>query len=350
MQVALLVPLGSDQVSQDKLATSLVNAARMAEADLQGIDLDLRVYATGGDAGQAAVAAEQAVNEGANIIVGPLFSAATNAAASATASRGIPVLSLSNNPVVAGGNIYLMGQTFSDTANRLVSFAASQGHRNIGIVYPESIEGQAGRDAVLGAASRFGVRIAATASYPLTIKGIGEAMEPIAKQMLGSGADAVFLTDNPTGGLGFAAIGLRSNGLSSDVAQFIGLSRWDASGDILTQPSLRGGWFALPDPVLTSRFEERYVETFETEPHELSGLAYDAVAAIGAMLRESPPTDTQPFSRAHLTDPSGFAGVNGIFRFTADNTVQRGLAIMRVDKGVAEILDPAPRGFPTAGL
>jgi len=348
--VALLVPLGSGQASQDQLASSFVNAAKMAMADLQGVDINIRVYATAGDAGQASAAAQRAVDEGADIFVGPLFSTATNAVAPIARREGMTVLSLSNNPVIAGGNVYIMGQTFNDTAARLVGFAGANGFRNIGIVYPESIEGQTGRDAVVGAASQRGVSIAGTASYPLTIQGIGEAMEPIAQQLRGAGADAVFLTDNPSGGLGFAAIGLRSGGLSSGVTQFIGLSRWDASADILTQPSLRDGWFALPDPSLTDRFEERYLATHGTDAHVLSGLAYDAVAAIGAMLRESPANDSRPFARARLTDPSGFAGVNGIFRFKADNTVQRGLAVMQVGSGTADIISPAPRSFAGAGL
>jgi len=348
--VALLVPLGSGQASQDKLATSLVNAARMATGDLQGVNIDLRIYATAGDAGQAIVAAQRAIDEGADIFVGPLFSGATSAVAPIAGKKGLTVLSLSNNPVVAGGNVYVMGQTFDDTATRLVGFAGANGLRNIGIVYPDSIEGQAGRDAVVGAASRQGVSIAGTASYPLTIRGIGQAMEPIAQQMRSAGADAIFLTDNPTGGLGFVAIGLRSSGLGSGATQFIGLSRWDASADILTQPSLRDGWFALPDPDLTARFEERYLTTYGTDAHELSGLAYDAVAAIGAMLREAPANDSRPFARARLTNPSGFAGVNGVFRFKADNTVQRGLAVMSVGRGTADVISPAPRNFSSAGL
>ena len=50
VQVALLVPSGSGQASDEYLARSLENAARLAMADLGGVRVDLRVYPTAGQA------------------------------------------------------------------------------------------------------------------------------------------------------------------------------------------------------------------------------------------------------------------------------------------------------------
>ena len=72
-----------------------------------------------------AAAASQAVAEGAKIIVGPLFSTETAGAQSPAASGGLSVLSFSNNASVAGGNVYILGTTFENTADRLVAYGQS---------------------------------------------------------------------------------------------------------------------------------------------------------------------------------------------------------------------------------
>jgi hypothetical protein len=49
-----------------------------------------------------------------------------------------------------------------------------------------------------------------------------------------------------------------------------------------------------------------------------------------------------------LTNPSGFAGIDGIFRFKPDGTNERGLAVMRVTPSGAQIISPTPRSFTGA--
>ncbi|HBB85692.1 MAG TPA: penicillin-binding protein activator, partial [Sulfitobacter sp.] len=109
--VALLVPRGGS-ASDELLATNLENAARLAMRDLDGVEIDLRVYGTAGNASKAAAVASQAVNEGAKIILGPVYGEAANAAGVAVASSGVNVISFSNNPTIAGGNVFVLGPTF----------------------------------------------------------------------------------------------------------------------------------------------------------------------------------------------------------------------------------------------
>ena len=80
VRVALLVPGGSGAATDSFLAQNLENAARLAIADLNGARIDLTVYNTGGEAAQASAVARQAVADGAQIILGPLFAEAANAA------------------------------------------------------------------------------------------------------------------------------------------------------------------------------------------------------------------------------------------------------------------------------
>ena len=144
------------------------------------------------------------------------------------------------------------------------------------------------------------------------------------------------LTDGPTGGLAFIAETLRGFGVRPGTSRFLGLQRWDTSAQVLSQPSLEGGWFAAPDRAPSGRFERRFEEAYGTAPHPLAGLAYDGVAAIGALVAEAAAEGrNDPFSAERLTQPAGFAGVLGIFRLGPDQVAERGLAIYEVEDGTA---------------
>ncbi|MCB1359970.1 MAG: ABC transporter substrate-binding protein, partial [Rhodobacteraceae bacterium] len=77
-------------------------AARLAVADLSGVQIDLRVYSTQGDPAVAAQVARQAADEGARIILGPVHGAEAAAVGTAVAPDGLNVLTFSNNPAIAG--------------------------------------------------------------------------------------------------------------------------------------------------------------------------------------------------------------------------------------------------------
>jgi len=153
------------------------------------------------------------------------------------------------------------------------------------------------------------------------------------------------LTDGPTGGLALIADALRNNGVTPAQAQFLGLQRWDISAEALAAPSLQGGVFAAPDPGLLAAFEGRYVNAYGENPHELASLAYDAVAAVGAMIADARASGGSPFSTARITQPQGFAGVNGAFRFLPNGLNQRNLAIFEVRGGQAVVTERASGGF-----
>jgi len=344
--VAMMVPYGSGQAANDQLAENLVNAANMATRDLQNAAIDLRVYQTGADPARAATEAERAISEGAQIIIGPLFSSATSAVAAVARPSGVNVLSFSNNAAIAGGNVYIMGVTFEDVATRLYGHAVGQGMANVGVIYPEGVEGEAGLQAATNAARRVGASLTGVASYPLNMEGLSEAAPIAAETIKSTGVQALLFTDTPTRGLPFIAAALGSEGVTRLNTQFLGLTRWDSSTDLLLQPSLQDGLFAVPDPALTAQFNERYLNAYGTEPHNLAAIAYDALAAVGALVRTAAAEGAvDTFSAERLTNPAGFVGVNGVFRFRTDGQNERGLAILKVDTGSAVVIEPAPRNF-----
>ena len=344
--VALMVPGGGGDQGRNVLASNLENAARMAVADLQGVQIDLRVYQTAGNPQQAASLAAQAVADGARIIVGPLLADEATAVGRTVAGAGVNVLSFSNNPAAAGGNVFLLGPTFQNTANRLMSFAASQGKGRVLLVSEQNAAGQVAEQAVRAAAAGSGASLAGVQSYAFSQQGVVEAIPRITSAARSTGAQTILMTAGSEGALPILAELLPQNGLSAAQFQYAGLTRWDVPPATLNLRGLNGGWFALPDPDLTAQFDARYQASFGATPNPVAALAYDGIAAVGALLRQG---GADALSRPRITQGQGFAGVSGVFRFRADGMNERGLAIAQVRDGSRVIISPAPRSFAGGG-
>ncbi|HBS50017.1 MAG TPA: penicillin-binding protein activator [Rhodobacteraceae bacterium] len=345
--VALLVPRGSATPGDAVLAQSLENAARMAVSDLGNVTVDLRVYDTAGNAATAAAVASQAVNDGARIILGPVYAEAANAVGNAVKGAGVNVLAFSNNPTIAGGNVFILGPTFDNTANRLAAFAASQGKGNIVAVHGTDLAGSLGRNAIQGAAGRTSASLAGSVPYELSQQGVIAAVPQVRDTVANSGADSIFLTSTTAGALPLFTQLLPEAGLSPSEVQYIGLTRWDIPPQTLELPGVQGGWFALPDPVKSNQFRTRYQSAYGGNPHPIGGLAYDGIAAIGALVGAG---QSNALTGAALTQSAGFQGVGGIFRLRADGSNERGLAVATIQNKQVVVIDPAPSSFSGAGF
>lgn len=348
VQVALLVPKSSSFGGDGVLSRSAENAARMAVQDLNAnAQIDLRVYDTGGTEQGSGAAAAKAVAEGAAIIVGPIRTGNTIAASLAVAGTDVKLLSLSNNPAAAGGNVYILGNTFRTTANRLVSYAQSQGRKRIMVIHARDVAGEAGRDAVMAALTKAGLTPAGVNAYDLSQEGVIAAVPRIKATQSSTGADAIFLTSNTAGALPIFAELLPEAGINPATTQYMGLSRWDVPAATLALTGLQGGWFALPDPSKAAQFNARYTTTYGMEPHPLASIAYDGVAAVGAIIANG---GKGGFGAANLTASQGFAGATGPFRFFADGTNERALAVAAVTNNSVSVISAAPSRFGLAGF
>ncbi len=343
--VALLIPKSATNGAS--LAQSLENAAFLAVDDLTNVEIDLKVYDTAGTPAGAALAAEQALNDGAQIFVGPLFAESANAAGQVAARRGVNVLTFSNNPAIAGGNVFILGNTFQNSADRLTRFAINQGRRNVFIVHADSLGERLGAEAIEQATNANGGNVVGVQSFPLSQQGIIDALPGISSNYRASGADTVFVTSGADGALSFLSELLPENGLTRENAQFVGLRRLDIPSSTLSLKGLQGAWFATPSPGLLQQFNNRYASVYGTQPNPIAGLAYDGIAAVGALAAQG---NRNALGAAALTQGAGFAGVNGPFRLLGDGTNQRGLAVAQIQNNQVIVIDPAPRSFGSAGF
>ncbi|CUH78688.1 penicillin-binding protein activator [Tropicibacter naphthalenivorans] len=345
IQVALLVPQSDPEAGP--IAKSLENAARLAMQEQDGVTIDLRVYDTAGQAATAAAQAQKAVDEGAKIILGPLRADAVNAAGLAVADEGINVLGFSNNPAIAGGNVFILGETFANVANRLMGHAKKTGKTGAVIVYSDDVPGQFGKIAFEQAATVNGVRVVASEPYALSVEGVTSAAQRAAATLKSGAADTVFLTpEAQNAALPMLLNQLPDNGADPAQVQYAGLGRLDVRPDLFSLPGADGIWFAVPDAARRQAYAGRYSSVYSTSAHPLSGLAYDGISAIGALAKAG---RGDALTAKALTSAS-FTGTGGVFRLMSDGTNQRALAIATVKDKQMVILDPAPSSLSGAGF
>ena len=348
VQVALLVPSGSGQSQDELFGQNLENAARLAMADLSGVNIDLKVYRTGGSPAKASALAKQAVDEGAQVILGPFYSEEANAAGVAVANSGVNVLAFSNNAAIAGGNVFVLGQTFDNTAKRLARYAVRNGKSKVLIVHDRNVAGEVGKAAIERGVAAAGGSVVGVTSYEFSQNGIVQASSGIVSTAKSSGATALFLTADTAGALPLLSQLLVDNGIDKGATQFIGLTRWDIPPATLALPGVQGGWFAMPDPGLSAQFRARYAGAYGSQPVPVAALAYDGIAAIGALASRA--KGGAPLSKGDLTQSAGFAGVSGIFRLLPNGTNERGLAVATIRANQVVVIDSAPRSFGGAGF
>ncbi len=343
-KVALLVPAGSSRATDGAVARSLENAARLAAADLGEGVVTIAVYPTQGTPGGASAAAAQALAEGAQVILGPLYAENTAAAGIVASQAGVPVLSFSNNTSIAGGNVWVLGNTFENSARRVMSYAAAQGRNRVLVTHSDDATGRIADEAIARAAADTGVQITGSMPYQLSQQGIQDAVPGIAERARSTGSNAVFLTGNTSGDLPVISQLLSEAGISGDQFRFLGLSRWDIPAQALELPGLQGGYFTLPAPGPAAQFASRYSAAYGSAPHPLASLAYDGIAAIGAISRQG-----ATVGRGTLTTNAGFAGTGGVFRLRGDGTNDRALAVAQIVNRQLQVVSPAPNSFGGAG-
>jgi hypothetical protein len=135
--------------------------------------------------------------------------------------------------------------------------------------------------------------------------------------------------------------------VSAANTQYIGLTRWDIPPQTLDLPGVQGGWFALPDPSASGAFRQRYSAAYGSDPHPLAGLAFDGIAAVGALAKSGKAT---ALTGASLTQGAGFRGATGIFRLRKDGTNERGLAVATIRDKAVVVVENAPQSFGGAGF
>ena len=357
VRAALLVPLSGPQAA---LGQAMSNAAQLALFELADQRFNLIPLDTRGTAEGAAAAAAQAVAQGADIVLGPLFSPEVKAAAPLARDHGVPLLAFTTDRNALGNGVYTLGFLPGSQVSRVVGYARTQGKERFALLARSDEYGRAVADAFRAAVAAQGGRVVKVEYYDpqsYDLAGAVRRLTDADARGRGKGKES----NQATGPVPFDAVmipdeGSRLRQLASlatyydanpDQVAFLGTLLWD-DPRLSTEPSLQGGLYPAAPAAAHQDFEARYARAFGPMPARLGGIAsiaYDA-AALAAILARQPEGD---YSAASLTNPQGFAGVDGVFRLSPDGTNERGLAVRQITASGAREVSPAPTTFAVPG-
>ena len=337
VRAGLILPLSASG-NAGVAGQSMRTAAELAVAEFNNSNIQLLVKDDGGTAEAARLAGQQALDEGAEIILGPLFAQSVSVVGQMARSRNIPVIAFSTDANVASAGVYLLSFLPESDVERIVQYAASTGKRSYAALIPDNPYGTVVEAAFKQAVARRNGQIVALERYPHDKAAMAGPIRSVAQAAVR--ADALFIPDGGDS-VPDVAQGLITAGLNIKKIQLFGTGLWDDSR-ISANAALDGGWYAAPDGAGYRGFAERYRARFKQDPTRTATLAYDAVALIAALVKTQ---GTERFSTAVLTNPSGFTGIDGLFRFKADGTNERGLAVLKVTPSGSQIIAPAPKSF-----
>ncbi len=330
-RVALLVPLSGSNAG---VGRSIANATMLAVLDTGTDKVRITNYDT---ATGAAAAAQRAIAEGAQLILGPLLSEDVRAVAPIARAARVPVLSFSNDVSVAGNGTYLMGYAPAQSIDRVVQYARSRGVTSFAGLIPNGLYGERASTAFLRSVEGAGGEVVSLQTYGRVAGGIAGAVTRLnAKAPYG----AVLVADARTSAAAAAPLVKRGSGASTRI---LGTELWNSDTAVAPRPALNGAWFASVADNLYRQYATKYRGRYGAAPYRLSSLGYDAVLLTVRISRDWPVG--RPFPEARLRDGDGFAGIDGAFRFGRDGVAERALEVQEVQGAGTVTVSPAPSGF-----
>jgi ABC-type branched-subunit amino acid transport system substrate-binding protein len=341
VRIALLLPMKHPSRDTRAVAQALQDAAQMAMFDMGARSMLLMPRDTGPTPETAAAAASDAIAKGAEIILGPLLANDVRAVAPIARAKNIPVIAFSTDRTVAGDGVFLLSFLPEQEVSRVVSYAVSKGRGKFVALVPETPYGQRVEEAFRTTVAQSGREVVAVQTYQPN----PQSLEPAVKAVAKMGFDTIFL---PEGGATLRSLGpiLTINRIDSRKVKFLGTGLWDDPA-VIGEPSLHGGWFAVPPQEQRVNFITRYQQLYGTKPPRIASLAYDAIALSATLAGGSP---GRRYTRSTIADPNGFAGIDGIFRFRSDGMTERGLAVMEVSAAGKSVISPAASTFQSQGF
>lgn len=374
VRVALLLPLSG---ANAQLGQALLNSAELALFASQSETVELLPRDTEA-AGGAQAAASSAIADGAELILGPIFSAQVSDVASIARARNVPVISFSNDVAVAGDGVFVFGFTPENQIDRVVSYARSRGAQRFAALVPDSVFGSRAADALQKSVTSFGGRVTRVARYTSTDN---DALAPVVRRLADYDQRRAALRANrqslaaksdeaskaalrrlegvetagepdfdalliPEGGARLRVIAPLLSFYDIDTRRVRTLGTFDWNDPLTeTEPALSGGWYPAPPPDSHKQFEDDYQKTFAAPPPRIASLAFDATLLAAVLARTDPAPGQRLFAYERLTQRNGFAGVDGIFRLRPDGAAERGLAVVEVRLRASHIVSPAPSTF-----
>lgn len=348
VKVAFLVPLSGDSAS---VGQAMLDAATIALYDnyLSVPSEQIRAQVvlvpkdSGNTAADAARAAQQAIEQGATFIVGPLFSQAVTAVAPIARAKNVKILTFSNNKAVAGGGVYVFGFLPEQQVLRMAEFAFLRNYTRVALLAPNDAYGQKIQEVLTAAYAQKGGTVVPAELYAPNQANIDAAVNRLAaynNANLDRRFQAVFIADSGPQLKNIIASFKKTN-IDLSKIKLLGTGLWD-DPEIAKIPEMSGAWFSSSPPEDFRDFERRFFTTYGYKPVRLASLAYDAVTLVALLTLGDP----YGLNSTTLTNPAGFQSpANGLVRLLPDGTSDRRLSVMEITSSGPKTIDIAPKDF-----
>jgi ABC-type branched-subunit amino acid transport system substrate-binding protein len=338
VKVAILVPLSS-QGHPGLMAKNLKQAAELALFERNYPHLQLMVKDDLGTPEGAQMAAKDVLRRGATLILGPLYAKSVSAVAPVARKAGVPVVAFSNDRQVAGNGVFLLSFLPAPEVERVVAYAARRGMKRYAALIPKDSFGKVVEPVFREAVARSGGTVVAIETYHASANGLLDPLRKIGAAIATAEAeaapvDALFLPGGPEYLENIARL-LPHAKIDVTKVRLLGTGGMDYP-NAGRDKSLIGAWYPGPDPRGWSDFVQKYAKTYGQGPPRLAGSAYDAVNLAIALAGEG------RYTASSLTRVGGFTGIDGPYRFLADGSTERALAILQVQKFGPMVVEAAP--------
>ncbi len=345
-RVAVLLPFSSTDPGTQRLTKAFYNSIQMALFEIGARNIVLLPRdASSNDPRETARVAEDAIRDGAIAVIGPLFAQQVAPVASEAADVRAPVFAFSTDEGAAGQGAYLVSLTPRTEVERIVDWAVTQGVDRFAMLGPNDTYGRTVDTALREAAAKRGALVVASEFYP---PGDSSPQEPArrvamvvkAENAANPGKVAVLLPESGVQLRSIASLLPYVGDLNLREIKFLGTGRWN-DADIWRESALRGGAFPAPDPVTLGDFERRYKAIFGEDAPRVASFGYDAGALVATLAAN------ERLDAAMIQRVQGWGGVNGLFRFLPDGSVERGLVVRQIIDANSEprIVSPAIKEF-----
>ncbi|MBL4869378.1 MAG: penicillin-binding protein activator, partial [Robiginitomaculum sp.] len=355
-RVAIILPFSAKSARLRAEAESMLHAAELALFTRDEDDVLLMTFDSAGTSNGARIAAQTAVKQGADIILGPILAASVKASGDIALRADTPMIAFSTDTSVAKPGVYLLSFPPEAEVKRVTEFVRQSGARKFAFLGPDSRYGKRVLDAYNDSVTNLGGEITGVEIYhgnDITV--MQDPARRLAQfytqthlaneEKLANGQpveEAAFhVVMLPEGGTALRSLApllpFFEENINASSVQFVGTGLWNR-GEVVREPALRGGIFAGPDQAEQQVFAANYDAVFGEEPSRLASLAYDGLNIAAFAASGDPKKRT-----ARLTDDAGFFGADGLVRFNTNGRPERGLAIYQIKNGRFVIIDPAPK-------
>ena len=348
IKIALLLPIGSKDNNLSKLGKSLRDAAFLAKEDLANNLLEIRTYDTYGNTRKGILAYNVALEEKNEIIIGPYLSTVTKEISNQIPFNSVNILSLSDDPTIVGRKIFILGDTVVNRANNLIQYAINNKKYRFAIIGPVKDDNNKILSLISNKILMHRGTITFSSYYSNDVSAISDLAQDIKNRIIQTNTDVIIFTGEPDKRMSHLAAELADITVNKKDKgiQIMGLTHWENSASILSEPALQKAWFTMPDQRFRSFYENKFIKKFGYIPHPKSNLAYDAVASLGVIHKNFSNNKNDYFDKFNgLFNRNGFIGIDGIFRFNNDRIAEKELSIIQLISGKPNMLKQAKSQF-----